>query len=338
MAITSAIIAAASILVIPPPPPKLQAADADGAAANRPRPSLASVDWIGGVLITVGLLALMFALTEGNVVGWSTPYIPVLIVVSVILISVFVAWQWYLENKTTRAPLVKTSLFRNARFSAALVIMGLFFSSFNNFLVFATYFFQDFQALSPLQTTLRFIPTGVAGALTALVVANILARVPTYTILLTGNVAVSIACLLFAVPIAPTTSYFAYGLPAMILAVVGADTTWPSLTLFVSSCLSDDDQAIGGALHNAIGQVGRAVGLAISTAVQTAVMASARGVSVEDVGEVEAWEDASLDGIRAANWTTFAFGICSLAVVAVMFRGSGIVGKVGNGGNGGNGR
>lgn len=333
MAIVSALIAAASILVIPPPPPKLQAAAEPGAAdgSNRSRPSLASVDWIGGALITIGLLALMFGMTEGNVVGWSTPYIPVLIAISFPIVGLFAYWQWYLENKTTRPPLVRLSVFKNKKFSAALVIMGLFFSSFNNFLVFATYFFQDYQGLSVLQTTLRFIPTGVTGVLVALVVAHLLARVPTYHILLLGNTSVAVACLLFAVPIPPTTSYFAYGLPAMCLSVIGADTTWPSLTLFVSSCLSDEDQALGGALINAVGQVGRAVGIAISTAVQTAVMARERGVDVQEAGEVREWEDASLMGLRAANWTTFALGVCSLLVVALAFKGSGVVGKAGTG-------
>lgn len=275
----------------------------------------------------MGLLALLFALTQGNVVGWSTPYIPALIVVSVVVVSLFVLWQWYLENKAARPPLVRVSVFRNGKFSAALAIMGLFFSSFNNFLVFATYFYQDYQGHSPLQTTLRFLPTGVAGILVALTVAQLLSRVPTYILLLAGTTAVSVACLLFAVPIPPSTSYFAYGLPAMVLSVVGADTTWPALTLFVSSCLSDQDQALGGALINSVGQVGRAVGLAIATAVQTAVMARERGVGVQDVGEVEVGEGASLDGIRAASWTTFALGVCSLAVVAVTFRGSEVIGK-----------
>lgn len=325
MAIISAIIAAASILAIPPPPPKLHGPATESAS----RPSLATVDWVGGFLITAGLLALMFALTQGNVVGWSTAYIPVLIVASVAVVALFVLWQWYLENRSARPPLVKVSVFRNGKFSAALVIMGLFFSSFNNFLVLATYFYQDYQGLSPLQTTLRFIPTGAAGALVALVVAHLLARVPTYVLLLAGNASVSVACLLFAAPIPPDTSYFAYGLPAMVLSVVGADTTWPSLTLFVSSCLSDEDQALGGALINSVGQIGRAVGLAVATAVQTAVMARERGVGVQEVGEVEKGEAASLDGIRAGNWSMFAFGLCSFTVVAVAFRGSGIVGKSG---------
>lgn len=321
-------ISAAGCFVIPPPPPSVTAQRNNSSNNGGRKKSAASVDWIGAVLVTVGLLLLLFSLTEGNVVGWSTPWIPVLIVVSILIFIAFVFWQNYLEKKGKRAPLVKISMFRNVRFSAVMLIMGVFFASFNNYLIFATYYFQDFQGLSPLQTMLRFIPTGVFGAVVAVIVAKILDRVPTVFILGCGNISVTIACLLFAVPIPPSTTYFAWGLWAMILAVIGADTTWPSLTLFTSRALPPEDQAIGGALINAVGQLGRAIGLAVSTAIQTSVLADARGVPVEDAGGMEKGDAATLMGIRAASWMNFAFGVVSLCVVPFAFRSMEIIGKV----------
>lgn len=310
----------AAIMIIPPPKHVLHE---EGLTAK------ASVDWLGAVLVTLGLFALLFALTEGNVVGWSTPWIPVLIVVSLILVTLFVFWQRHLEKAGKLPPLLKVSLFRSGRFSAAMIIMALFFSSFNGFLVYATYYFQDYQGLSPLQTTLRFIPTGVTGVLTAFVASQFIARIPTYIILLFGNFCVSMSSLLFAVPIPPSTSYFAYGFPAMVLSVFGADTTWPCLTLFTSHALPPEDQALGGALVNSMGQVGRSIGLAIATAIQTAVMARKRGLSIEKAGPVKVLDDASLLGIRAANWFHFALGVLSMVIVLSAFRRVGIVGKAG---------
>ncbi|KKP03009.1 hypothetical protein THAR02_04888 [Trichoderma harzianum] len=352
LAIMGAVVSICGIIFIPATPPP---------ASNTNRKGLASIDWIGATLVTVGLLALTFALTEGNVVGWNTPWVPVLIVVSVLIIAAFAVWQWYLERRLTSAvqaeldasiveqgetvsspsdsrrplppassltpPLIKISIFRNLQFSAVMVIMGVFFASFNNYLIYATYYFQEFQGLSPLQTMLRFIPTGVGGATVAIIVSQILDRVPTVFILITGNLSVSIACLLYAVPIPPTTSYFAWGLPAMVLSVVGADTTWPCLTLFTSRALPREHQAIGGALINAVGQFGRSIGLALSTATQTAVMANARGVPVKDVGSIKAWEPESLKGLRAASWMNFALGVASLVVVLIAFPTLEIVGK-----------
>ncbi|KAK4183405.1 major facilitator superfamily domain-containing protein [Podospora australis] len=320
MAVLAVIVTVAAFFIIPPPKHTLHD---DGATVK------ASVDWLGAFLITSGLLALLFSLTEGNVVGWNTPWVPVLIVVSVLLVAAFVLWQRHLEKTKKRTPIMKVSVFHSMKFSAAMLIMALFFSSFNGFLVYATYFYQDFQGLSTLQTTLRFIPTGVMGVITAAVVSQLLSRVPTYMMLAVGTACVSVSSLLFAAPIPAETTYWANGFPAMILSVFGADTTWPSLILFTSHSLPQSDQALGGALVNSMGQIGRAIGLAVATAVQMAVMARERGVSVEDAGPVKSWDPASLEGLRAAEWWNFALGLSALAVVLVAFRGSGIIGKAG---------
>lgn len=311
----------AGVFLIPPPPPK--------AAALRQTKSLTrSVDWFGGFLITAGILCLLFALTEGNVVGWKTVWIYLLIIVGLLLIGIFAAWQWYQEKHTDRPPLMKVSLFKNKHFSVAMIIMAVFFSTFNDFLIFATFFYQDYQDLGPLQTTLRFIPTGIAGIIVAFIVSRLISKIPTYLFLFYGNLAVAVSCLLFAVPIPPQTSYFAWGLFAMILSVVGADMTWPSLTLFVSKSVPQEDQALGGALVNACGQTGRAIGLAITTAIQTAVMARERGVPVEESGGIEPWDPASLVSLRVANWFNFALALLGAAIVGLAFRGTGIVGKI----------
>ncbi|KAK4888454.1 hypothetical protein LTR28_002943, partial [Elasticomyces elasticus] len=255
----AAAVTAAGLMIIPVPHIRVDVSAKDLSS---------KIDWIGGTLITISLLALMFALTEGNVVGWKTPWVPVLIVISILLIAVFVIWQLYLEKRTTRSPLMKVTIFKNLKVSAANVVMLLFFASFNNFLVFATYFFQDYQGLSAIQTTLRFIPTGVVGLCTIFVTSQILARVSVNYMLIFGTSCVAISSLLFAIPIPPSTTYWAFGFPAMCLSVFGADTLYPSLMLLISHFLPREDQALGGALINAVGQIGRSLGLAIGTAIQ----------------------------------------------------------------------
>jgi MFS family permease len=316
----AAAVTATATFIIPRPPAQFK--------RTGPKPT---VDWIGGALITVGLLALMFALTEGNVVGWSTPWIPVLIVVSLILVVLFVLWQNYLEKKPGGQPLMKISIWRNLQFSAAMATMALFFASFSNYLVFTTYYFQDYQGLSVIQTTIRFIPTGVCGICTAFTTGILLSRVRGNFLLMFGTICVAISGLLYAVPISPRTTYWAFSFPAMCLSVLGADTLYPTLTLFTAQMLPGTDQALGGALINAVGQIGRAIGLAIATAVETAVIAAEKNVDVSKVGSkgvVRAGDPALLQGLRAANWTDFSFAIAAFLVVLVAFRGAGKVGAV----------
>jgi predicted MFS family arabinose efflux permease len=288
------------------------------------------VDWIGGTLITVGLITLLFALSEGNVVGWSTPWVPTLIVVSFIIVAAFGFWQHYLEAKTQKQPLMKMSIFKNRQFAWANVLMTLFFSSFSNYLVYATYWFQDYQGLSVIHTTLRFIPTGVTGILAAFVTGHIMSSVRGDHILTFSTICISISCLLFAIPIPENTTYWAYGFPAMVLSVLGADTIFPVLTLFVAKTLPPEDASLGGALITAVGQIGRAIGLAIATAVQTAILAKEKGVNVDSVGNEgfgsQHWDPALKSSIRGTAWFNFGMGIASTAVVLFFIRGIGIIG------------
>lgn len=153
-----------------------------------------AVDWPGGVLITVGLVILLFALTEGNVVGWSRAYIPVLIVLSALMIAAFVMWQLHLEKKATqKKPLMKMSIFKKKRVAAAVLTMMFFFASFNNYLIFATYFYQEYEGLDAINTTIRFIPTGVVGLATVFTTANLLALVDVQYILMFGTMCCAIS-------------------------------------------------------------------------------------------------------------------------------------------------
>lgn len=116
----------------------------------------------------------------------------------------------------------------------------------------------------------------------------------------------------------------------MVLSTCGADTLFPILTLFTAKSLPLEDQALGGALINAVGQVGRAIGLAIMTAVQTAVIAQKKGLDVEAIGGeghgLKPGDDALKFGLRSASWFNFAIGITALFVVLLFFRGAGKVG------------
>ena len=137
--------------------------------------------------------------------------------------------------------------------------------------------------------------------------------------------------MLFAVPIPTRTTYWAYGFPAMCLSVIGVDTIWPTLTLFASKCLPQEDQALGGALINAVEQLGRSIGPAIGTAIEMAVIAQEMHVEVQEVGstmQTAVGSMALLKGLRAADWVGVAYAVVAFGLVAFAFKGAGKVGAV----------
>jgi hypothetical protein len=99
------------------------------------------IDWIGAFLVTSSLVLLIFALSEGNshVHGWAKPYIPPLIVAFALLFSAFLGWQWWLENRTDREPLMGLSIWHHKGFSISMAVAAFFWASFNNYMVYSTY-------------------------------------------------------------------------------------------------------------------------------------------------------------------------------------------------------
>lgn len=129
----------------------------------------------------------------------------------------------------------------------------------------------------------------------------------------------ALANLLFAVPIPPSTSYFAYGLPAMCLAAFGADTVYPCIGLFTTQSLPRKDQGVAGAMFQTVASIGRAMFLPITAAIQASAQTK----------ELRTGEDgrlALLQGFRAAEWFCFACMIASLGMTIFGLRN---IGKIG---------
>ncbi|TVY41815.1 putative MFS-type transporter [Lachnellula subtilissima] len=282
-------------------------------------PRASGVDWIGAFLFTSGTLLLIISLSEGASQGWKSGFVIGILIASVILLLAFVYWQHYLESKTVKEPLMPVSTFKNSRFTFAMIIVFLFSGGFTNFTLYSTYFYQDYQLLSPLQTMLRFLPLGVVGILTIIASGYLLSRLRGDFILIFGLVSSCIANVLFAVPIPPSTSYFAYGMPSMALAAFGVDTVYTCLGLFTTQALPRKDQAIAGAMFQTVAAMGRAISLPVMAAAQYAVQEK----HLKN-GRTERF--AYLEGLRAAEWVCFG---CMVVCLGVTICGLRNIGKIG---------
>jgi EmrB/QacA subfamily drug resistance transporter len=93
--------------------------------ASTPHNQPAGFDKAGAFLIFIGLAALLFAVSEGNTLGWTTPVILVSIALAIITLAYFV---WH-ELRVTD-PLLELRLFKNKNFLLTNMIMSLVFFSF----------------------------------------------------------------------------------------------------------------------------------------------------------------------------------------------------------------
>ncbi|KAG1820868.1 major facilitator superfamily domain-containing protein [Suillus subaureus] len=331
--------------------------------------STEAVDWIGASLVTVGLVLIVFVLGQGEVAsqGWKTPYIIVLLIVGIIMVVLFLLWERYLEqviddpSSTTSAwtppPLMRLSLWTRAkgRMAVILVIAFLNWSGFmswsfwvqvrpcstarrNEDADYAPFklYYQNYLLLSPVHTMLRFIPLFVVGCLCNVFVAMFVGKLPLVIFAVSGTLLTASAAILFAL-IDPTATYWAFGFPATVVVVFGADFVYSSGTIFIAKVALPHERSVAGALFQTMTQasgvkptdtLGIAVGLAVSTLVFNIVVKNESadvGVTVNSAG-TNAPRSAQLKGYRSAQWTCASFALMAALLAALSLHGVGIVG------------
>jgi len=121
----------------------------------------------------------------------------------------------------------------------------------------------------------------------------------------------TIANLLFAVPIPPSTSYFAFGFPAMALAALGVDTVYPCLGLYTTQSLPRKDQGVAGAMFQTMGGLGRAMFLPITSTIQADVQT--RLIRKEQRNLQRSWKGCELLSGSASPAWAFPFYLPFLA-------------------------
>jgi len=118
------------------------------------------VDWLGTVLVTTGLTAIVFPLVEGRQHDW-----PLWTWLSLAAAPVILAgFIWHQRRLTERggAPLLDLSLFKQRAFSAGLVAQAVFWSGQASFFLVLALYLQAGRGMSALHAGLVF--TILAGS------------------------------------------------------------------------------------------------------------------------------------------------------------------------------
>ena len=170
----------------------------------------------GAAMFSLGLVALLFALTLGIQLSWTSLPILSLFALFVVMLCLFL-----LRERRVANPVLDLSLFKNRVYSFSVVaamLQSLAMFAVNFLIVF---YFQGVRGYSPLTAALFLIPLSVMGAvagpLSGLLADRIGARIPA-----TAGILLQAAALVwFVLRLTPTTSYatIAFG-----LALVGLGT------------------------------------------------------------------------------------------------------------------
>jgi EmrB/QacA subfamily drug resistance transporter len=215
-------------------------------------------DALGAVLLTGGLLTLLYALEEAISHGWTDSVVLVFLGVAAVLLAGF----WVVERRAA-APLVPFDVFgaRTLRYAnlATLFLLGTVVTVF----FFASLFLQQVLDYSPLQTGLAYVPLAVLVAVGAGVASGLVAKVPGKVVLAVGLVLVATALLLLA-RMPSTASYLTGVLPVFLLAGVGMGLSFVPLQIAAQVGVPEERAGLAAGLINTSQEVGGALGVAVA--------------------------------------------------------------------------
>src|SRR4051812_18219763 len=221
-------------------------------------------DVLGAVLVTSGLMSLVFGLVKANSYGWSSGKTLTIFFIAAALLTAFVVVQ-----RRASAPLVPFRLFKSRTLLGADV--GALFVGAG---IFAMFFFlvlwmQVINHYSPVKSGLLFLPMTFVIAISAGVSSQLLGRIGPRPLLVTGPLLASFGLLVLSLRLEPDSSYLTVILPSLFLVALGMGMSFVALTSSAVAGVPHEDAGIASALLNAGQQVGGALGLAILTAVST---------------------------------------------------------------------
>ncbi len=135
---------------------------------NLPRPDRKQVDTIGLLTMSVGLVTLLMAMSQGRREGWDSSYIVMLLIIASICLVAFIVWEC-----VTASPLVDLRLFRYVSFSLASVVVFVSTCAFRGTGVLSIVYLQRVLDFTPLDVGWLLLAGNIAYGLTVVIAGRL---------------------------------------------------------------------------------------------------------------------------------------------------------------------
>lgn len=225
-----------------------------------------SYDLAGAILVTGGLLLLVYALTQAGESGATPLKTGGLLVLAIFLLVLFV-----LVEQRSRAPLMPLHIFRSRNLSMVCVVSFTLLASFFSFLFVFTLYLQNVLHYSPIQASLALLPTSVLSILTSQFVSpRLMNRFGVRLTISLGMLCLLSGSLLFLM-IGTANNYFGIILPSTLLTIsFGMSLCVPALGVATVIGIEQTEQGLAAGLQGTWAQGGGGLGVAVTAAVVSA--------------------------------------------------------------------
>jgi EmrB/QacA subfamily drug resistance transporter len=227
---------------------------------SRPRRP-ATFDTQGAVLVTAGMLLLVYALVRAPGAGWGSPQTIIMLAGAGVLLAAFV-----INELRSRNPLVPFSILRIKGLAAADATQLLAFAGVFAMLFFVTLYMQEILHFSPIRAGAAYLPVTAGFGLSGAISSQLVTRIGTRPVAVAGAL-LGAAGVYYLARVPGHGSYLGDVLPGMLVMALGMGGVFVAVTGAANAGVPADQAGLAAGLLNASQQLGSALGLAILSAI-----------------------------------------------------------------------
>jgi MFS family permease len=221
-----------------------------------------SVDMIGALTVTAGLMALVYGVSRASVSGWGDSLTIGSLAASVVLLAAFVQVQ-----RVRRVPLVPLRIFTRPGLARANAAIFLLQGSYVGWQFIASLYLQNVDHWSPVGVGLVFAPAGLMVVLTAQRWAGLVGKVGAWPIALAG-ITLMLAGYLWTLGLGRLNTVLVFTVASVVIGI-GYAMVYPAANITAVAGARPDEQGLASGLFVASFQVGSGVILGIVASVLT---------------------------------------------------------------------
>lgn len=256
-----------------------------------------SLDIPGAVLVTLSISLVVYGVSEGSEAGWGSVQVLVSLVLAVIGLASFVAWE---HGRTE--PLLPLSIFRSRPVRAASLTGAVFYTGVSGLLFFSPLYMQGMLGYSAFESSLAVVPMGIVVIISSQIAGRFMSPAA-YKPLMTASLLLIGTGIALWAGTPQSGSYWTHMLPGIVVMSIGQGVGFGSMTAATLEGLPHHQHGVAGAVNVTAQQIGSSIGVAILVAVSTGV--SGGGTSPAD----------QLAGFHAAYWVAAAIGLLGALTV-----------------------
>jgi EmrB/QacA subfamily drug resistance transporter len=247
------------------------------------RTGATAFDSQGAVLVTGGMLLLVYGLVRAPVAGWGSIQTIFTLTGSAIVLTAFV-----LNELRSRNPLVPLAILRVKGLVAADLTQLIAFTGFFSMFFYATLYMQEILHYSPLKAGAAYLPITAGFAVAGGIAAQLVTRIGSRPVVVVGCL-IAAAGIYYVSRVPLHGSYASDLLPGFLVMSLGAGSVFVSVTAAANAGVPSDKAGLAAGLLNSSQQIGSALGLAILSAVAITrtnhlIAAQVSPVAASDVG------------------------------------------------------